>query len=156
MFKNAETSKLHEVKPTTFSQTDEVKPIIYTTGYTGKDFEDLKPLIEHLNAVLVDIRFSPQSRRPEWTQDYLKLLLKNRYRHVAQLGNRTFRENRITIQNLDLGIKTVLSFGINAVLFCGCEEFAQCHRAVIALDLRRRGIETEEITNWKHLESSLF
>lgn len=130
--------------------------IIYTTGYSGKDFADLKPLIEMLDGVLVDIRFSPHSRRAEWTQSYLKLLLKNRYRHVPALGNRTFKENKITIQNLPLGIKTVQSFGINAVLLCGCENFEKCHRAVIAAELRKLNIQTKELTSWKIIEPSLF
>lgn len=130
--------------------------IIYTTGYTGKNFEDLKPLIEMLDAVLVDVRFSSYSRRSEWTHDYLKLLLKNRYKHVQNLGNRTFKEGKITIQNLEMGIRTVQSFAINAVLLCGCEDFAKCHRAVIAQELRRRGIETQELEIWKQVETSLF
>lgn len=130
--------------------------IIYTTGYSGKDFADLKPLIELLDAVLVDIRFSPHSRRTEWTQSYLKMLLKNRYRHVPALGNRTFREGKITIQNLPLGIKTVQSFGINAVLLCGCEDFRECHRAVVAGELRRLNIQTKELASWKPVEPSLF
>lgn len=130
--------------------------IIYTTGYSGKNFEDLKPLVTLLDAVLVDIRFSPDSRRAEWTQGYLKLLLGKRYRHVPALGNRTFNEGKITIQNMNLGVKTVLSFGINCVLMCACEDFRRCHRFVVAQELRRLNIQTEELENWRIAQTGLF
>ncbi len=40
--------------------------MIYTFGYTGKKPSDLKAEAERLDAVVVDIRFSPNSRVPHW------------------------------------------------------------------------------------------
>ena len=32
---------------------------------------------------------------------------------------------------------------------CGCEKIENCHRLVIAGELMKQGIETEEISDWK-------
>ncbi len=122
---------------------------IYTTGYGGKNIADLKPMLDALDAVLVDVRFVPHSEILHWRKTYLKVLLDWKYLHVPNLGNRTFKEDRITIQNLKLGIETVLNLERNAVLMCGCEKLENCHRLMIAGELMKQGIETEEISDWK-------
>jgi uncharacterized protein (DUF488 family) len=123
---------------------------IFTTGYTGQNINELKPLVESLEAVLVDIRFSPYSQIMHWRQVYLKVLLGKKYLHLINLGNRTYKEmGKITIQNLQLGIKTLLALNTNAILFCACEKFENCHRRVVADELHKQGIETIEITDWK-------
>ena len=121
----------------------------YTTGYAGKDINNLKPLLDALDTVLVDVRFSPTSEIMFWRQVYLKTLLREKYHHVPQLGNRTFREGKAQIQNLDLGIKVLGSFNQNAVLMCECADLKDCHRFVIAQELRRKFYEVEELENWK-------
>ena len=128
----------------------------YTTGYSGKDVADLRRLLASIDAVLVDIRFSPTSELMKWRQVYLQTLLREKYHHVMQLGNRAFRENKFMIQNVELGIKILTGLGANAVLFCSCEELKQCHRFVIMEELRRRGFEVGEIENWKAAEAILF
>lgn len=123
---------------------------IYTTGYTGRDINDLKPLVERLDAKLVDIRFSPYSQVMVWRQVYLKALLGGRYLHILNLGNRSYQEkDKITIQNLRLGIETLLSLNANSILFCACENLENCHRRVIVQELRKSGIESVEIHDWK-------
>jgi hypothetical protein len=121
---------------------------IYTTGYAGKDISDLKPLVESLDATLVDIRFSPYSEVMVWRQVYLKTLLGRKYLHILNLGNRSYKEGKIAIQNLQLGIETLIGLDTNAILFCACETLENCHRRVIADELKRRGIETVEIVDW--------
>jgi hypothetical protein len=127
----------------------EQKIKFYTTAYAGKDINDLKPMLDRLDAVLVDVRFSPTSEIMRWRQIYLKTLLREKYHHVPQLGNRSFREGRVSIQNLDLGIKILLSFNSNAVLMCECADLKICHRHAIAQELRRKGYEAEELESWK-------
>jgi uncharacterized protein (DUF488 family) len=122
---------------------------IYTTGYGGKHIADLKPMLDALDAVLADIRFVPHSEILHWRKTYLKVLLDWKYLHIPNLGNRTFKEEKITIQNLQLGIETVLHLERNAVLMCGCEKLENCHRLTIAGELMKQGIETEELTDWK-------
>ena len=121
----------------------------YTTSYAGKDINDLKPMLDALDAVLVDVRFSPTSEIMRWRQIYLKALLREKYHHVPQLGSRAFRDVRHQIQNLDLGIKILVSFNTNAVLMCECADSKECHRLVIAEELRRKGFDAEELENWK-------
>lgn len=121
----------------------------YTTGYAGKDINDLKPLLNSLNAVLVDLRFSPTDDVLRWRPIYLKALLRGKYHHIPQLGNRVFREGKAQIQNLDLGIKILMSFNANAILMCKCGDTNECHRISIARELRRKGFEAEELENWK-------
>lgn len=128
----------------------------YTTGYAGKDINDLKPMLGALDAVLVDVRFSPTSEIMRWRQIYLKALLREQYFHLPQLGNRAFREERVQIQNLDLGIKILISFNANAVLMCECADLETCHRLVIANELRRKGFDAEERENWKLAKTNLF
>lgn len=125
-----------------------VKNKIYTTGYTAKNVADLPFLLENLDAVLADIRFAPYSKHFEWRRDYLKLLLKNKYRHVSALGNRTYKENKITIHNFDLGLKVIESWNENVVLMCACEKLENCHRFVVTNELKKRGYGVEEVQNW--------
>ncbi len=123
---------------------------IFATGYAGQDINNLKPLVEGLGAILVDIRFAPYSQVMVWRQVFLKTLLGKKYLHIANLGNRTFKENdKISIQNLHLGIETLLSLNSNSILFCACAGQENCHRRVIAEELQKRGIETTEIADWK-------
>lgn len=122
---------------------------IYTTGYGRKNIADLKPMLDALDAVLADIRFAPHSEILHWRKVYLKVLLDWKYLHVSNLGNRTFKEDKITIQNLKLGVETILNLNKNVVLMCGCEKLENCHRLVIAGELMQKGIETEEISDWK-------
>ncbi len=128
---------------------------IFTTGYTGKDIGDLKPLLEVLDAMLIDVRFSPFSRIMHWRKVYLKALLGEKYRHIANLGNRTYLEEKITIQNLNLGIETVLHLPFNVVLMCACEKPENCHRRLIIAELDNRKVATEEISNWKTGDASM-
>ncbi len=127
---------------------------IFTTGYTGKDISNLKPLLETLDAMLIDIRFAPFSQVMHWRKVYLKALLGEKYRHIPNLGNRTFGEDKITIQNLNLGIETVLNLPFNIVLMCACKKIENCHRRIIIEELHKREVETEEIFNWKTTDSS--
>lgn len=124
---------------------------IFATGYTGRDINDLKPLVDALGAILVDIRFAPYSQVMVWRQVYLKTLLGSKYLHIANLGNREFKEKgKVSIQNLSLGIETLLGLNTNLILFCVCAEAKDCHRRVIARELQKRGIETTEIADWKN------
>ena len=121
---------------------------IFTTGYSGKEISDLKPMLERLDAMLFDIRFAPHSQIMHWRKIYLKALLGEKYRHIPNLGNRTFNENKITIQNLQLGIETLLNLETNVVLMCACELAENCHRSVIAQELSKREVETFELSDW--------
>jgi uncharacterized protein (DUF488 family) len=124
---------------------------IYTTGFSSKNINDLKPLVENLDALLIDIRFLPESDVMVWRQIYLKALLGRSYLHIQNLGNRRHKEEgKISIQNLQLGIGTLLGLDDNSILFCSCEKLKNCHRRLIAEELKKREIETVEIKDWKN------
>ncbi len=129
----------------------------FTTGYRGKDIGELSGLLDFHEAVLADIRFAPVSRHLEWRKDYLKLLLKDRYRHVSQLGNRNYKTGgAIQIHNLEIGIRLIESWETNVVLMCACENLENCHRRVVKNELDRRGAEVREITDWNIAQPPLF
>lgn len=127
-----------------------IAPCIYTTGFAGKDFTLLPALLEYLDAVLIDIRFAPASgRQIQWRKDYLRLLLKERYRHVPHLGNRLSKaSSEPSIQNLSLGIKIITEWRANLLLMCQCPTEEECHRMIISQNLKKQGVETEEISDW--------
>ncbi len=112
-------------------------------------------MIGALGAVLIDVRFSPTSETMCWRQIYLKTLLREKYRHVPHLGSRAFCSGSNQIQNLELGVKILISFQANTVLMCECTEMKGCHRRVIAEDLRPRGFETEGLGHWKQFAAIL-
>jgi uncharacterized protein (DUF488 family) len=135
-------------------ESDAVKPqrTIYTTGYTGQNVEALKPLLDKLHAILCDIRYSPNSRVPQWRGDSLFKRLGNQYDHTQELGNKAFKSGRIEIVDMEdglFGIDAAYEIGNNLVLMCGCREFDGCHRAVIADALIAKGYEVIEIEDWE-------
>jgi uncharacterized protein (DUF488 family) len=84
-------------------------------------------------------------------------MLKNRYRHVAALGNRNYKtHDKIQIHNLEIGIRLIESWNANVILLCACENLEKCHRRVVKNELEKRGREVEEITDWNISQLSLF
>jgi len=131
-----------------------IAPCIYTTGFAGKDFTLLPALLDFLDADLIDIRFAPMNSKPiQWRKDYLRMLLKDRYRHIPHLGNRLSRESgKPSIQNLSLGIKIITELKANLLLMCECPAQEECHRAIISQSLKKQGFDTQEISDWKSLK----
>jgi len=130
----------------------------YTTGYTGKAFEQLPALLDFHDAILADIRFAPVSRHLQWTKNYLSLMLGDRYRHVAALGNRNYKTDggAIQIHNLEIGIRLIQSWETNVILLCACAEPENCHRRIVKNELEKRGCEVQEISDWNISQPTLF
>lgn len=131
-----------------------IAPCIYTTGFAGKDFTLLSGLLDFLDAGLIDIRFAPMNGTSlQWRKDYLRLLLKDRYRHVPHLGNRLSKDSgKSSIQNLTLGIKIIIEMRANLLLLCECPAMEDCHRAIISRSLKEQGFDTQEIADWDFLK----
>lgn len=127
--------------------------MIYTTGYTGKKPEDLKSLVKRLGARLIDIRYSPNSRVPQWRQKALLELVGETYYHLPMLGNKAYREGRIEIWNFESGESWLFWHTKDhpeqpIILLCACKDYETCHRKVVADGLRERGYEVEELATW--------
>jgi uncharacterized protein (DUF488 family) len=127
-----------------------IAPCIYTTGFAGKDFTLLPDLLDYLDAVLIDIRFNPTvGKQIEWSRNYLRLLLKDRYIHVPHLGNRLSKESgKHSIQNLSLGVRIITEMRADLLLMCECPKIETCHRLIISQNLTKQGFTTQEISEW--------
>lgn len=123
--------------------------MIYTTSCRDKDYADLKPLLQKLDARLVDIRFAPSDKPVQWSKGYLQLLLKRSYRHLPALGLRETMPGKFAIQNLTLGLRFLGEERDNVLLLCDCAGYDSCHRVVIARELEKLGKEVIEIESWK-------
>lgn len=125
---------------------------IYTTHSSGKDAARLPILLNELDAILIDIRFTPPAQPLKWSRNYLKILLKKRYLHVPTLGDRAAENRGVdgkpSIHNLALGIKIVAELKINLLLFCSCDVNGKCHRWVISKELAKQKKEVMEISDW--------
>jgi uncharacterized protein (DUF488 family) len=103
---------------------------LYTFGYGGQLPDQLRAPAEHLDAVVVDIRFSPRSRIPDWTAGRLQKLLGERYRHLPALGNRNYKSGPIEFVDLETGAVEVgeLLSQQPVILLCACADVQRCHR----------------------------
>lgn len=107
---------------------------LYTFGYTGQLPHHLQALAEHLDATVVDIRFSPRSRIPDWTAGRLQKLLGSRYRHLPALGNRNYKGGPIEFVDLEAGVLQAgqLLRQQPVILQCGCVDVRRCYRLLAA------------------------
>lgn len=103
---------------------------LYTFGYSGRLPDQLQALVEQLDAVVVDIRFSPRSRSPGWSAGRLQKLLEKRYRHLPALGNRNYKGGPIEFVDLKTGVVEVgeLLRQQPVILLCVYADVQRCHR----------------------------
>lgn len=104
---------------------------IYTLGYSGIQPEQLRAAAEQHDLVVLDVRFSPRSRRPEWTRKRLQALLGERYVHLPALGNINYKgEGPIQLADPETGIAAAAKVleGQPVLLLCACRDVQTCHR----------------------------
>jgi uncharacterized protein (DUF488 family) len=132
---------------------------IYTAGYSRHSADELKAKADALQAMLFDIRLSPNSLRPEWRKHHLLKLLGHRYRHVPAWGNLHYKTGGdIKIANWGEGLERLLRVRqIQSyrciILLCACENPQLCHRSIVAGMLLRaeHGFVVQEL-EWKREE----
>ncbi len=114
---------------------------IYTYGYTGATPADLKAYIDELDAYLIDVRYSPRSRVPQWRQEALRDLVgltehgRARYRHIIELGNANYNsDGPIELYAPAAGLREIAPYlaARPCILLCGCADWRSCHRRVVA------------------------
>ena len=103
---------------------------LYTFGYSGRRPDQLRTLAVRLDGVLVDIRFSPRSRIPDWSGGRLQKLLGDRYRHLPALGNRNYRSGPVEFVDLKTSVVEVgqMLRQQPVILLCICANVQRCHR----------------------------
>ncbi|MBK9944373.1 MAG: DUF488 domain-containing protein [Kouleothrix sp.] len=114
---------------------------IYTLGYSGWKPIALKAQVDTLGARLVDIRYNPQSRRPEWRKDAFRALLGDHYTHWPSLGNRNYKTGgpiELAAPDVALGLASSVLPEFPIILMCACREVESCHRLVAATFLSER------------------
>jgi len=114
---------------------------IYTWGYTGATPADLKAYIDALDAYLIDVRYSPRSRVPQWRQQALDDLAgvtehgRPRYRHIIELGNVNYAtDGPIDLYAPAAGLREIAPYlaARPCILLCACADCRTCHRRVVA------------------------
>ena len=106
--------------------------MLYTLGYSGWTPEAIREEAQARNAVVCDIRYSPRSRHPSWTQGNLQRLFGACYQHVQALGNRNYKSGGpIALADYETGkqaIAEILATGQSVILMCACKDLMSCHR----------------------------
>lgn len=114
---------------------------IYTYGYTTSTPEDLTAYIDALDAYLIDIRYSPRSRVPQWRQQALDEMAgvtehgRRRYRHIIELGNVNYNsDGPIELYAPAAGLREIAPYlaARPCILLCACRDWRTCHRRVVA------------------------
>lgn len=128
-------------------------PRIFTAGYGNRNFEMLFASVKAADGVVLDIRMSPKSTRPEFNKERMEERFWGRYIHVPAFGNSNYRgqlgkDKGIVIADFDKGYEEfqhILKKGLSPILLCGCLKFEECHRCNVAKELNNRGHKTEEL-----------
>jgi len=122
---------------------------VFGIGYSGRAPVEIHRLALQLNAVVVDIRLSPRSRKPGWNKGRLTTMLGDRYLHLPELGNLNYKGGDILLKDPDVGIAVVVRELEHraVILMCVCGELQKCHRLVVANLLKDRGVRFTEIGN---------
>jgi uncharacterized protein (DUF488 family) len=118
---------------------------VYTAGYSGRTPEVFKKIVVQMDAVVLDIRFSPVSRNPRCGKGSLECLLNERYKHVRAFGNRNYRGGAIELVDPEAGVKIVEKLKKTAILLCVCADYESCHRKVVAELLRMQDFNVSEL-----------
>lgn len=116
---------------------------IYTTGYGRRLPSEIAELLEDLDAILVDIRFSAWGR-PGFKGWELGRLFADRYLHAKALGNAEYKTGGMRIADYEAGKAALLRLGRPALLLCACASPDGCHRTVVADMLREDGFTVVE------------
>lgn len=82
--------------------------VAYLAGYLGHTPAELLARARDIDAFIVDIRFNPHSRLPEWRKGRLESFCCGRYFECPELGNVNYKNGGpIKIKELGSGIEQV-------------------------------------------------
>jgi uncharacterized protein (DUF488 family) len=139
---------------------------LYTIGYQRLGIEDFTALLaRHEIQTLLDVRYTPWSRKPAFSRSRLSLSLEAagiKYLHSRELGclpevrkelqttgdwQRWASAYREHLASLGQAIDDILApvAGKSVCLMCMEADPAQCHRSLLAAEIIRRGLADEVI-----------
>lgn len=129
---------------------------IVTVGYGGLESpHHLKRAIEEAfgsNYTLIDVRYKPVSKNPEWNYRHLVAVFGNRYRWLREWGNQgRFEGGGVAIADYEKGeavVEAELAAGKVVVLMCQCPRVGSCHRRVVAAEFEARH-PSVEVVHWR-------
>jgi uncharacterized protein (DUF488 family) len=118
-------------------------------GYLARGSQErLTQLMADQEALLVDIRFKPHSKRPEWRQMALEEYWGDhqrqgtgRYHYLGELGNVNYRSGgpiQLSSPHYGLAVLKTLLNRYNIVLLCACACYDTCHRKVVVDMVREK------------------
>ena len=110
--------------------------------------DDLLAILNQTGGVLLDIRYSPRSRRPGFSRSGFERAIGDRYAHLPELGNVDYKGDTITISDPEVGLEVVRQIAeeIDGPIFlmCACEDAVNCHRSDVGGWLREEGYTVKE------------
>lgn len=119
---------------------------VFTIGYGGKTPAQIKAIVDDLDAVLFDIRFSPRSRQPQWAKKNVAALVGvERYTHLKALGNVNYKGGPIEFVDWEAGLQAIEQSDKPVILMCVCKDRHTCHRTTAAEQLKHLGYEVQEL-----------
>lgn len=113
---------------------------IYPLGYSNQGHL-VEQIMVNSKTLIVDTRYSPNSKMPQWTGAALKTKYSARYRWAGKyLGNvNHWNGGPMVLANPVVGIKGLVMYlreGYDLILVCGCSDYQSCHRRLIVELLR--------------------
>jgi uncharacterized protein (DUF488 family) len=119
------------------------QPTLYTFGYLAGNSARVLSELQTVQTPIVDVRFSPTSKRWQWQHEALVASLGDSYTWIKELGNELykeaitgkFNEPHIKISSPETGLaklNEILEIKGRAAIFCACANKTQCHRIEVA------------------------
>ncbi len=122
---------------------------IYLFGYSGHTDEEIAAAVG-VDGLLVDIRFSPRSRRAGFSRAALQRAYGERYQHVRELGNAAYQSGGIRLADAEAGLQRIDELAASHTgplfLMCVCADGETCHRKEVGRLLGERGYAVREYT----------
>lgn len=127
-------------------------PKVLLAGYSGREPSWLLAASERFDARIVDIRYSPRSRRPCWDGAALRSYLSTfedgseRYVWCQAFGNLLYKSVAdVRLADPEAGIRFIARETRIPILLCQCRT-TRCHRTVAGRLLHERlGVEVMEL-----------
>ena len=124
---------------------------LYTIGYSGRSLDEIETICSEVDALLLDIRYKPYSRKYGFSKAALARFFGANYLHLRELGNINYDNNKpIQIYEPDAGL--VLLGGLlrhrPVIMLCVCRNYQRCHRQEVAYLAREHfpGLQVIHIT----------